>query len=60
MVRSRQFHMPKAKHVSVRTSVNWFTSFGRSFSREAAAGAGLVVTVTEGGERLLRAHGRIG
>jgi hypothetical protein len=29
-------------------------------ARESRAGAGSIVTVTEDGERLLRAHGRIG
>jgi hypothetical protein len=29
-------------------------------ARESRAGAGPIVTVTEDGERLLRAHGRIG
>ena len=28
--------------------------------RETIAGFGIVVTVTEGGEKLLRAHGRVG
>jgi hypothetical protein len=39
----------------------WEDAADQSFvARETVAGLGLIVTVTEDGERLLRAHGRVG